>query len=170
MNDDLIAAVAEAIREARTPWGGGAVVREYDVTLARAAVAAVTAQGDVTDEQMIEAAAAADQAACPEQPCPFPSLHVNAATIQIKALAPLLAQQRAVDAARIAELVAERDRAYVDKSVEHAARMRAEATVERVRALADEWESDPAQGGYADALFAAARDLRAALAHPKENA
>jgi hypothetical protein len=47
---------------------------------------------------------------------------------------------------------------------------RLRATMERVRALADEWESDPAQGGYADALFAAARDLRAALAHPKENA
>jgi hypothetical protein len=169
MTADVYATVAEAIRD-NMNWtrvmedGSTAVGWNSHEHLARAAVDALAGMGDVTDEQIGDAVS-----------WDFAG--------KVAAVRALIAQARATDQARIAEL-AEQSRvrgnnvqewmglwtkAANSVLAEQARAEAAEATVERVRALRDSWvpaaHGTRKNGHVGSAWFKAAIDaLDAALA------
>jgi hypothetical protein len=159
MSDDLITAAHTA---AYAQWkADGGDIDGPSESVIQAAIdahnAAIAAQGDVTDDELW--AATDDELYPHERPG------------KVRAL---MARQRAVDAARIAELEEENARlrewmnTRVPVVIPLLARAEAaEATVERVRAV-------PRHGGYSiegelTGMVVNASDLNAALTDPKES-
>ncbi len=134
---DAIEAVAEAIckNAGRVDWGG---VRPEDA--ARAAVAALAAQGDITDEQLAQACERGDKTwwdtASPGKPTRSKYDHMA------DELRPILARQAAVHATREAELVEENERLELGVAQwernEQIAHARAEAAEAEAAARLDE--------------------------------
>lgn len=157
---DIEQDLAEAIRKnaGRVDWGG---VRPEDA--ARAAVAALAGQGDIADVRRFY---------MDETPFGHP-VQVDdpkGGFVLYVDHEAALARQAAVHATQVAEL--ERDIATGDNFVqEQATEIRAlRATVERVEALRRRWMQEVHNTPATAAIHQCARDLRAALADPKEGA
>jgi hypothetical protein len=149
MSDDLVNAVARAIREAE-PCAHGV---DCWCLEARAAVAAIAAHGDVTDEDVYAALAAA---------------MVTVSVLDDVNLTPLAPAVRALIAQAVATRDAHLARVLIESEQRRAAAERAvaraeaaEATVERVRYVAGNWISSDNIGLNVEVVLRSS--LRAAL-------
>jgi hypothetical protein len=153
MSADVYATVAEAIRRSREFQAGAAfgvpadAYVECAAGMARAAVDALAGMGDVTDEQIVEAIRDVEwdwEHSAPDERAP----HVAAA------VRALIAEARATDQARIAELEGRIGAAHGSRAGELIGlRLRAEAAESRIAELeAEVRESDAEVAGLMDRL------------------